>query len=77
MHCGIFEMVTMDEWRVVDCQEFEGVRERIFISLYLILRYIRDIFYGIEQGFFKIDLFNLSKKLNLNSGIIKKLYNQI
>lgn len=77
MHCGIFEMVTMDEWCVVDCQEFEGVRERIFISLYLILRYIRDIFYGIEQGFFKIDLFNLSKKLNLNSGIIKKLYNQI
>lgn len=53
------------------------MRERIFISLYLILRYIRDIFYGIEQGFFKIDLFNLSKKLNLNSGIIKKLYNQI
>lgn len=53
------------------------MRERIFISLYLILRYIRGIFYGIEQGFFKIDLFNLSKKLNLNSGIIKKLYNQI
>lgn len=49
----------------------EWVRERIFISLYLILRYIRGIFYGIEQGFFKIDLFNLSKELNLNFGIMK------
>lgn len=49
MHCGIFEMVTMDEWRVVDCEEFEGVGD---IS-------------GIEQGFFKIDLFNL-RELDLN-----------